>query len=130
MQSAPQGLPSPVLPLLEMCSQLLCHQSELDDGKVMIERICEPNSRALCLPERAAAMRSAHVSVVGFLLSGETRFVELRIYDFVGRFAKTPRETIAPSLNFIKSRIASDLRGCEESIDTFVVVDACLKAAR
>ena len=28
-------------------SQLLCHQPEPDDGKVMIERICEPNSRAL-----------------------------------------------------------------------------------
>ena len=30
-----------------LCSQLLCHQPEPDDGKVMIERICEPNSRAL-----------------------------------------------------------------------------------
>jgi hypothetical protein len=29
------------------CSKLLCHQPEPDDGKVMIERVCEPNSRAL-----------------------------------------------------------------------------------
>src|SRR6516225_12265607 len=33
--------------LASQCSQLLCHQPEPDDGKVMIERICEPNSRAL-----------------------------------------------------------------------------------
>jgi hypothetical protein len=32
---------------LALRSQLLCHQPEPDDGKVMIERICEPNSRAL-----------------------------------------------------------------------------------
>ena len=29
------------------CPRLLCHQPEPDDGKVMIERICEPNSHAL-----------------------------------------------------------------------------------
>ena len=29
------------------CSKLLCHQPEPDDAKVMIERVCEPNSRAL-----------------------------------------------------------------------------------
>jgi hypothetical protein len=28
-------------------SQLLCHQPESDDGKVVIERICEPDSRTL-----------------------------------------------------------------------------------
>jgi hypothetical protein len=62
------------------------------------------------------------------LLSRETRFVEPD--DFVGRFAKAPRETIAAKFNFVKSRIASDLCGCEESVDTFVVVDASLKSAR
>src|SRR5262249_13302729 len=28
------------------CSKLLCHQPKPNDGKVMIERVCEPNSRA------------------------------------------------------------------------------------
>ena len=37
----------PAQPRAFQCSQLLCHQTEPDDGKVMIERICEPNSRAL-----------------------------------------------------------------------------------
>ena len=61
------------------------------------------------------------------LLSSETCFVELCIDDFVGRSAKAPSETIAAKFNFVKSLIASDFRGCKESIDALVVADAFLK---
>jgi hypothetical protein len=61
------------------------------------------------------------------LLSCETCFVEFPIDDFVGRSATEPSDPIAAKFNFVKSLIASDFRGCKESIDALVVADAFLK---
>ena len=58
------------------------------------------------------------------LLGSERCFIEVCVDDFLGRFAKAAGETIAAKFNFVKSLIASDFRGCKESIDALVVADA------